>query len=369
MAELADLTIEQLPQAESLALHRLLLYVTGRVHELGRPVLEAGVNTINRAAPDEELPASTASQAKSAMLRAWANFLPAYAEVLGAAMRVAASLPFGGLAVQHEQIVLPNLPVTERAFGEQVSPQIFNTRIQQIVRQVGARSMPDRVQLSGRIWRLDFQTRRQIDRVLADALANGRSAWETAQQLEQSLSFGAECPRWTSTRLKDLSKADIAAGDATGLLTGTDCDGKGVAYNALRLARTEIAAAYARTTDTLLARVPWVVGEQILTSPEHGKTDICDDVASGGENGDGVYAVGTITLPLHSQCMCIKVGVQMPPEDFRTRLQSWQQGTAGWSKADTYQEYIGGDVRASLLETAAALLLAYWLWTAEPELT
>ena len=140
-----------------------------------------------------------------------------------------------------------------------------------------------------------------ISQTLAAGVSQGSSAWQMAGALEKYLGAGRGCPRWTSARLR-LSKAAIAGGDLTGLLSGADCAAKGVAYNALRLARNELQVIHGISTDAAMAKMPWLFKEQISLSFGHAEEDECDQVVRGGENGAGIYPKGTITLPIHVHC-------------------------------------------------------------------
>jgi hypothetical protein len=214
--------------------------------------------------------------------------------------------------------------------------------------------------LDNRIWRIDAAGREAINNVIMQGIANGESAWDMAKKLEQFLGAGEGCTRWTSTRLYGRTAKDRAAGDTTGLLSGDDCNGRGVAYKALRLARTEIQKIHALATDKLMKMQPWVEMEQCHLSAAHPEIDECDGVVSGGENGDGVYPVGTIEYPLHPLCFCYKTGVLMNEKAFVDKMFGWLNGTETWSEMDEYSDMIGGDISATLM--ADALSLAIWLF-------
>jgi len=70
-----------------------------------------------------------------------------------------------------------------------------------------------------------------------------------------------------------------------------------------------------------------------MLSPAHAVPDECDDVASGGENGDGIYPQGEIDLPLHPNCICYSDAANvMKPEDFADRLGDWVDGSEIYSR-------------------------------------
>jgi hypothetical protein len=146
-----------------------------------------------------------------------------------------------------------------------------------------------------------------------------------------------------------------------------------VAYNALRLARNEIQVAHHLATDRIFAHAPWVEREQIRLSPDHPPIECeCPDVAAGGENGDGVYPKGEVTLPIHVQCLCYKLAVLMDSGQFVERLRGWLAGTAGWPEMGLYADYVGADASTlpdpTLLASWGATL-ATWLWGDEDALS
>jgi hypothetical protein len=159
-----------------------------------------------------------------------------------------------------------------------------------------------------------------------------------------------------------MSKTDIAAGDTTGLFTGSECQSQGVAYNALRLARNEMQTALNIANDTLMQASPWVEGEQIVLSAEHPKPDQCDDVAGGGENNDGTYPKGTITLPLHVLCLCYKLAVMMDRAVFNNKLKGWLKGGESWPAMKDYNTFIGGTLAVTFLDMVLTQVLATWLY-------
>jgi hypothetical protein len=140
---------------------------------------------------------------------------------------------------------------------------------------------PNGFQLSDRIWRASIDVRSRINRFLDYHIAAGTSAVRMAALLEKFLTpGGAE----SKTRTPYGTEGSFAA---------------------RRLARTEIAAAAGRATVNASIVNPFVEGVQWTLSASHGKPDICDDNASGGPNGDGVYAPDQVPpYPAHPHDLC-----------------------------------------------------------------
>ena len=193
-------------------------------------------------------------------------------------------------------------------------------------------------------------------------MSDRKSAWQLARDIEQFLGAGADCPRWTKERLRYLTKADIASGNRLGLVSGDDCSGQGVSYNALRLARTEIQAILNDATTRNFKQMPWIEQEKINLSPAHAVQDKCDDVAGGGEDGNGEYPVGEITLPLHPHCLCYKTAVLEDQDAFVKRLGGWVRGGESWPEMDTYHNTLRGEMWTDLRDSSIGVTLAHWLW-------
>lgn len=376
---LNDIPLEQVHLAQQAALVRLQLFVVGEIHRLVLNVTDVAVEALRKGSQTEPLSPVMVRQVRQNTLNAWAGFVEEYTRLMGAGMYIAAAFPFGSLATMHHHLVVPVVGEFvesrwPRAVGrwrsltEKEVPRapdgVFRPQLEQVIQGVYKRVYDDGLNLSGRIWRMDAQTRKGIDQVIYTALAKGWSAWDTAEQLEKYLGAGRDCPRWTRDRLFSLEKKDIAGGDRTGLITGSECDGQGVAYNALRLARTEIQAAHHAANDLVFQKMPWVTEEQIALSPAHAEVDECDEVVEGGREGKGVYPKGEIKLPLHPHCMCYKLAVLMDNDEFIDRLRGWMGNTAEWVEMDAYSDMIGGNSFVDLAQNGVAILMDYWLWDA-----
>lgn len=362
---MADIRPKRLPFAQQAALMRLQLWITGETHQR---MLDFGAQAqailLEYARSDGKLDTAATYMAQMAIQKAWSDTWAAWALMMERARREAASIPFGSLAVMHRNFVKPAAKkVTEARTNE---GSVFDPQLGQVVGAAGQRVYGDGLTLSGRIWRLDRETREGINRVLMQGIQDQSSAWDIAKQLEQFLGAGQDCPRWTSTRLYSLSKKDIASGDRRGLKTGEECRGQGVSYNALRLARTELQFVHHLASDQVMAAQPWVQKEQIVLSPAHPVRDICDDVIEQGEGGVGIYPVGAVQLPLHPHCLCYKISVMQSEEDFTARMRNWMAGGAD-TEMDQYARLIGANttrqvMEIDFLEDFAAQALGVWLW-------
>jgi hypothetical protein len=374
ISRLDEVALGNLDKAALKALLRLQVYFTGRTHELFIEFGKAARAVIvDYGGADGKLDGLTGFQAHTKLLKMWGDTFKTWQDEFLQARREAASLPYGVMAVRHERLIVEGQKskVEERVtfdlqpLTESIEDGVFKPQIEILLNTAAEWLYGDSRNLSGRIWNVDGDGRDAINNVIMQGIADGDSAWNMAKKLEEFLGAGQNCPRWASTRLYGRTASDKSAGDTTGLLSGNDCDGRGVSYNALRLARTEIQKAHALATDKVMMAQPWVEKEQCHLSAAHPETDECDDVISNGENGQGIYEVGTIEYPLHPHCFCYKTAVLMDEKAFTSQLNGWLNGES-FPEMDSYQNMIGGDVNVSLMSDS--LSLAVWLFGDEEKL-
>jgi len=377
--QLEKVPLGRMYQASQKAMVRLHLYFTGQTHEM---LLDFGERArgiiLKQGGSEGKLDGIRGYAAQQELMRAWGDVVDRWARLLTTARKEAGAIPFGVLALMHERLIAPLAsasagslrlmsPSTEglrQGLAEAAGSgpaAVFEPQLRRLLDVAAEYLYGDGLNLSMRIWSMDRDTRDGINAVIMNGVANGASAWDLAEQLEQFLGAGRDCPRWTSTRLYGRTKSEIAAGDLGGLLSGDECDGSGVAYNALRLARTELQKIHALATDRVLAMQPWVELEQCNLSPAHPEPDECDDVVNGGEKNDGRYPVGTIEYPLHPNCLCYKTAVLMDSKAFTARLKAWMRDEEAWAEMDAYAEGLGVGLGTSMLEQPVVQALAVWL--------
>lgn len=369
--DLNSIPTSKLYQAQIAALARIHLWVTGEIHNLvGDFARQARAILLKRADSDGILDGAAGYQAQTDILRAWGDTQAEILKLTQSGMKQAAQLPFALLAVEHQRRVMPF--AQKSALTEAVGSPFegwVDQQLRVLVDQANTRVI-DGLNLSGRVWKLDRETRDGINQLIVGAISNKQDAWSLAKDLGQYLGANQACPRWTSNRLYGLTKSEIASGDLQGLVTGNSCDGQGVAYKALRLARTEIQAIHADAATRQLAASPWVQKERIVLSAGHPKEDVCDDVIADGEEGKGIYEVGTITLPLHPLCLCYKVAVTMSDDEFAAKLRGWLDGSETWTEMDAYSANLSGGAGlvTDVALDAATRSFATWLFGAEKDL-
>jgi hypothetical protein len=124
---------------------------------------------------------------------------------------------------------------------------------------------PDNKRLSDRIWNATGDMRRKLDAYLTAAITRNVPVSQMAKDLEQFLQPGAG------------------------------------PFEAMRLARTEVAAAGSRAESAAAGMNPLVESYQPFTVPEHACCDNCDDIVA-----KGPYPKNDITHlpPYHPHCIC-----------------------------------------------------------------
>lgn len=337
------------------ALLRLQLRVTGEVHRLFVEFQQDALGLLGRAVgPDGALELAATLTVAPLVGQRWAAMMGQYKRLLEKGREQAATLPFGALWVLHQRYARATETLWERvqaltAGGRGAGPvqeqrlidqaqmrsvvALWERRRQRALTEAAGRIYSDGFRLSERIWRLENGGREQIQSTIMAAMANRTNARDLAEQVEGLCGGSASCPRWTMTRLYGMTAQDRAA-SRRGLVSGDACQGQGLAYNALRLARNEIQIAHHAMNDEVFRHSPWVTGEKVRLSATHPVVDICDDYAEGGP-----YEPGEVQLPLHVQCMCYKEAVTMPADEFRNQVRGWMRGENGF--LDDYAEWSG----------------------------
>lgn len=183
--------------------------------------------------------------------------------------------------------------------------------------------------LAQRIWNYCQQTKSEFEvamsNVIADGLNKGTSAEDIGRRIRQYLKEPDMMYRryHTVQRLAKGQKKDVVTWRRKRIIDGRvrfveeplEKVGQGVyrssRMNALRVARTEINAAYHTTRNKRWVNEPFVIGQHIHVSPQHDPekcADICDDL-------EGYYPKGFVWNGWHPQCMCTSDPVMISGEE------------------------------------------------------
>ena len=151
-----------------------------------------------------------------------------------------------------------------------------------------ARSHEDGLKLSERIWNIGQHNKKIMsDIVRAGA---GEDVVTVARSLESYVKKG---------------KTSIAANYPNMIKRMESRIPANLDYKALRLARTELTAAYGEGVIASAKATPVVKYVKWVISSSHPRKDICDTNANGGPNGNGIYeAMSCPIYPAHPNCIC-----------------------------------------------------------------
>lgn len=349
------------------ALMRLQMFLTGETHRILNETAAKITQRLLKAGEGDTVDAALAFQVQNDAAMIWRETMTEdWLPLMQSLRREAASLAFGGLAVQInalfgqlEKILTTETRRKQFSVEEAVVDGVFTPQLNLLIEAANQRYI-DGLTISARIWNFERETQEGMRRIIMQGVQEGSSAWDLAKKLEKYLGANSDCPRWTATRLYRLTKTDIALGNKTGLVRSEDCAGQGVAHNALRLARNEIQAIHHMANDAQMAQIPWIEKEQIVLSAAHPPLGCdCETVVAGGEGGQGIYPKGTITLPLHVGCLCFKLGIQPDQQEFVSRLRGWVRQEEPWSAMDEFASRYSGRVSAS---DSTAIALGVWIF-------
>ncbi len=183
--------------------------------------------------------------------------------------------------------------------------------------------------LAQSVWNYCQQTKAEFEmamsNVIADGLEKGTSAEEVGRRIRQYLNNPDMMYRryHTVKVLKNGQKKDIVTWRRKRIINGRvrfveeplEHVGQGVyrsaRKNALRVARTEINAAYHKARNGRWANEPFVIGQHIHISPQHDPdedADICDEL-------EGYYPKDFDWDGWHPQCMCTSDPVMISGEE------------------------------------------------------
>lgn len=145
------------------------------------------------------------------------------------------------------------------------------------------------------------------------------------------------------------------AASRRGLLRDPQDRQRGISYNALRLARTELQFANHAISTEIARHAPWITGRKVRLSPGHPRVDICDSYAAGGP-----YEKDLEILPLHPNCMCYYEDVLMPADEFTRNVRGWLDGQNNF--LDDYQSWLGVQPVTEPLTAELSLVEALEFW-------
>ncbi len=164
--------------------------------------------------------------------------------------------------------------------------------------------------LSDRIWQKDQKYRMAMSEIIQDGVATGEDPVETARQLEKYVRRGRKTLAVDYPEMMERMGRRIP---------------EDVSYEALRLVRTETAAAFGEGTIAAALVSPSYTGMKWVLSGSHPVPDKCDVLANADHGlGKGVWPPGQEPpMPAHPNCLCVLISVHEDTDNFMKRLNEW----------------------------------------------
>lgn len=171
--------------------------------------------------------------------------------------------------------------------------------------------------LSRRIWNATDYLQGNIEDIVAQGIAQKRSALNIAKDLEAYVNPKAKMPVSWLKLYPDIPFV------------------RQIDYNAQRLARTAINHAYWAANVETAQKNPFCTAMHWQLSPSHYERqvarfgeDVCDTYASHDEGlGRGNFPIRNLPMP-HAQCLCVQYQVVPELDDVADRLSKWVDGVA-----------------------------------------
>ena len=169
--------------------------------------------------------------------------------------------------------------------------------------------------LAQTIWNYCQQTKSEFEMAMSNTIADGIKKGSSAEEVGKSIRKYLNDPdmmyrRYHTIKVqKNGKKKDVVTWRRRRIIDGKvrfveeplEKVGMGIyrsaRKNALRVARTEINAAYHKARNERWQNEPFVIGQYIHVSPQHNIDDICNDL-------EGRYPKDYVWISWHSQCIC-----------------------------------------------------------------
>ncbi|MFW5436572.1 retron-type reverse transcriptase [Paenibacillus apiarius] len=185
--------------------------------------------------------------------------------------------------------------------------------------------------LSDRIWRHGEKARTVMTEIIQDAVATGEDPVETARALEKYVRRGKKTLAYEYPNMMERMGSRIP---------------QDISYEALRLVRTETAAAYGEGTIAAASVSPSYTGMKWVLSNYSNPCNVCKALAEADHGlGQGIYPPGgEPPMPAHPNCMCTLVSVHEDTDAFIDRLSAWMKNPASQPDLEKWYQDVYSDV-------------------------
>lgn len=222
--------------------------------------------------------------------------------------------------------------------------------------------------ISDRVWNISDTARNEIETIIQNGILEGKNPDQIAKSVQPYLRE----PNKLFRRVRNKETGELELSQAAKKYK----PGRGVyrsAYkNAMRLARTEVTAAYRRAEWETYQNNPLITGFRIELSNNHTTLvkgvpvpfhDICDDMV-------GVYPKTFLWTGWHPQCRCRMIPVFITKADFKDRmkalaagkLKNWKPKSTTTDMPENFKKWIQDNSD----RIAAARALPYWMQDNQP---
>ena len=180
--------------------------------------------------------------------------------------------------------------------------------------------------LAQTVWNYCQQTKSEFEMAMSNTIADGIKKGSSAEEIGKSIRKYLNDPdmmyrRYHTIKVqKNGKKKDVVTWRRRRIIDGKvrfveeplEKVGMGVyrssRKNGLRVARTEINAAYHKARNERWQNEPFVIGQYIHVSPQHNIDDICNDL-------EGRYPKDYVWISWHPQCICTSDPITIQGEE------------------------------------------------------
>lgn len=180
--------------------------------------------------------------------------------------------------------------------------------------------------LAQTVWNYCQQAKSEFEMAMSNTIADGIKKGSSAEEVGKSIRRYLNNPdmmyrRYHTIKVqKNGKKKDVVTWRRRRIIDGKvrfieetlEKVGMGVyrsaRKNALRVARTEINAAYHKARNERWQNEPFVIGQYIHVSPQHNIDDICNDL-------EGRYPKDYVWISWHPQCICTSDPITIQGEE------------------------------------------------------
>lgn len=180
--------------------------------------------------------------------------------------------------------------------------------------------------LAQTVWNYCQQTKSEFEMAMSNTISDGIKKGSSAEEIGKSIRKYLNDPdmmyrRYHTIKVqKNGKKKDVVTWRRRRIIDGKvrfieeplEKVGMGVyrsaRKNALRVARTEINAAYHKARNERWQNEPFVIGQYIHVSPQHNIDDICNDL-------EGRYPKDYVWISWHPQCICTSDPITIQGEE------------------------------------------------------